>query len=113
MIYRYLSPVLPQVTNRLAARARGSFGERRNEVLTAYIQRALDGAHYEIIKDEEPYYGAVPELAGVWATGSTLEACRRNLADAIEDWLLFSLAKGLSIPDLDDLSIQIPKELAF
>ena len=67
-------------------------------MLTEYIQRAMDLAHYEIIDDEEPYYGVVPGLTGLWATGETLEACRRNLSLSLEDWLLFSLAKGLPIP---------------
>jgi predicted RNase H-like HicB family nuclease len=67
-------------------------------MLLHYIQAALDRANYELIEDEEPFYGEVPELAGVWATGITLEACRNNLAEAIEDWLLFSVAKGLPIP---------------
>jgi len=34
-----------------------------------------------------------------------VEACRRNLAQAVEDWLLFSVAKALPIPDLGDVSI--------
>jgi len=68
-------------------------------MLLQYIQAALDRAHYEMIEDDEPFYGEVPELSGVWATGPTLEECRRNLADAIEDWLLFSVARGL--PTLD------------
>ncbi len=34
-----------------------------------YIQTALECAHHEIIKDEEAFYGEVPLLAGVWATG--------------------------------------------
>jgi predicted RNase H-like HicB family nuclease len=38
-------------------------------MLLRYIQTALDRAHYEIIEDEEPYYGEVPELEGLWATG--------------------------------------------
>jgi predicted RNase H-like HicB family nuclease len=59
-------------------------------MLTQYLQAALDRARYEMIEDEEPYYGEVPELPGVWATGETLEACRRNLVSALEDWLLFS-----------------------
>ena len=67
-------------------------------MLLKYIQTALENAHYEMIKDEEPFYGEVPLLAGVWATGETLEECRRNLAEAIEDWVLFSVAKGLGIP---------------
>jgi predicted RNase H-like HicB family nuclease len=80
-------------------------------MLLAYIQTALDGAHYEIIEDEEPYYGEVPPLAGVWASGKTLEECRRNLAEAIEDWVLFSIAKGLPIPALGQVAIHLPERL--
>jgi predicted RNase H-like HicB family nuclease len=80
-------------------------------VLTQYIQRALDHAHYEMIQDTEPYYGEVPELKGVWATGATLEECRRRLADAIEDWLLFSIANRLPIPTLDDVAIELPQSV--
>jgi len=79
-------------------------------VLLRYIQAALEHAHYEIIEDVEPFYGEVPALAGVWATGKTLEECRRNLAEAIEDWLLFSIAKGLPIPSLGETSIRLPEK---
>lgn len=77
--------------------------------MTEYIERALEKAHYEIIQDEEPYYGEVPGLDGVWATGSSLETCRKNLSAAIEDWLFFSIAKGLAIPVLDGLTIKPPE----
>lgn len=81
-------------------------------MLTQYIQAAMDRAQYEMIDDEEPFYGEVPGLDGVWATGETLEACRRQLAEAIEDWLLFSLAKGLPIPALGNLAIRVPERIA-
>ena len=81
-------------------------------MLLQYIQTALECAHYEIIEDEEPFYGAVPPLAGVWATGKTLEECRRNLAEAIEDWVLFSIAKGLPIPALGQVAIHLPEKVA-
>jgi predicted RNase H-like HicB family nuclease len=80
-------------------------------MILSYIQAALDRAHYEMIKDEEPFYGEVPELDGVWATGHSLEECRRNLADAVEDGLLSSIAKGLPIPTLQGTSIQLPQRL--
>jgi len=76
-----------------------------------YIQTALECAHYEIIDDEEPFYGQVSPLAGIWATGKTLEECRRNLAEAIEDWVLFSIAKGLSIPALGQVAIHLPEKV--
>ena len=80
-------------------------------MLLQYIQTALECAHYEIIEDEEPFYGEVLPLAGVWATGKTLEECRRNLAEAIEDWVLFSIAKGLPIPALGQVAIHLPEKV--
>jgi hypothetical protein len=41
-------------------------------MLSAYLANALERAHYEIIDDEEPFYGEVPGLEGVWASGPTL-----------------------------------------
>jgi predicted RNase H-like HicB family nuclease len=80
-------------------------------MLLEYIQAALERAHYEIIQDEEPFYGEVPSLDGIWATGKTLEECRRNLAAAIEDWVLFSIAKGLSVPPLGSVTIRLPEKV--
>ena len=49
-------------------------------MLTEYIEEALKRAHYEIINDpDEPYYGEVPELPGVWANAKTLEIMPREL----------------------------------
>ena len=57
-------------------------------MIVQYIEAALSHARYEIIDDEEPYYGEVPDLAGVWATGKTLEECRKNLAEVIDGWIV-------------------------
>ena len=67
-------------------------------MLTEYLAAALDTAHFEIIEDDEPYYGQIPALQGVWATGKTLDECRRNLASALEDWVLSSIASGQDLP---------------
>ena len=81
-------------------------------MITEYIEAALARATYEIIQDEEPYYGEIPGLQGVWASGKTLEECRRNLAETVEDWVLLSIAKGLPIPTLGEASIRGPKKVA-
>lgn len=59
------------------------------KMLIEYIQTALEKARYEIIEDEETTYGEVLELEGVWATGNTLEECRRNLEEVIDEWIVF------------------------
>jgi len=80
-------------------------------MLSEYITKGLSKAHYEIIKDEEPYYGEIPELPGVWATGTTLEECRQNLTEVLEGWILVRVRKGFPIPELDKIGIVIPEEL--
>ena len=81
-------------------------------MLTDYLTAALESAHFEIIKDEEPYFGSIPALAGVWATGKTLEECRRNLASALEDWVLFSISQGLDLPAVNGTCLLVPKPIA-
>jgi len=79
-------------------------------MIIEYINAALERAKYEIIDDEEPFYAEVPELEGVWATGKTLEECRRNLAEVIEGWILLRIKKGLPLPRIGDKIIELPKE---
>ena len=75
-------------------------------MLTEYIDAALGRARYELIEDgETPYYGEVPELPGVWASGRTLEECRRELKDVVEGWILLSVKRSMHIPALGDVEI--------
>jgi predicted RNase H-like HicB family nuclease len=75
-------------------------------MLTEYIQEALKRAKYEIINDKEPYYAEIPDLKGVWATGNSLEECRKNLIEVIEGWLILSIKKDLPIPKLGNVTIE-------
>ena len=77
-------------------------------MILQYIEAALSRAKYEIIQDEEPYYGEVPELPGVWATGKTLEECRSHLIEVLEGWIIIRIRKGLPIPPLGDCTIEEP-----
>lgn len=83
-------------------------------MIVEYIQEALKRAKYELIDDkEEPYYGEVPELKGVWAQGRTLEECRENLADVIDGWIFVRLKKGFDIPSLGEREIQELEKIAI
>lgn len=80
-------------------------------MIAQYVEAALNRAKYEIIEDEEPYYGEIPELEGAWATGKTLEECRRNLAEVIDGWLVVRLRRGLDIPPIGEQRIEQLKTL--
>ncbi|KAF5437003.1 putative nuclease of the RNAse H fold, HicB family [Candidatus Methanophagaceae archaeon] len=75
-------------------------------MLTDYIEAVMSKARYEIIEDEEPYYGEVAELEGVWASGKTLEECRKNLAGVIDGWIIVKLRKGLPLPPIGAYKIE-------
>jgi predicted RNase H-like HicB family nuclease len=79
-------------------------------MIREYIDMALKHAHYEMIEDEDPFYGEVAELQGVWASGKTLEECRDRLADTIDGWILVRLSRGLPIPEIGGVRILPPKE---
>ena len=46
-------------------------------------------------------------LRGVIATGATLEACRSDLTEVIEEWVLVRVARGLPVPALDGATIRV------
>ncbi len=67
-------------------------------MLTDYIQAAMRKAQYEILLDGEGYFGKIPELQGVWANADTLEACREELQEVLEEWIMIGLKMGSPIP---------------
>ncbi|HEX4965939.1 MAG TPA: type II toxin-antitoxin system HicB family antitoxin [Thermoanaerobaculia bacterium] len=78
-------------------------------MLLDYLTAALERAVYEKIEDEEPYYGEIPGIQGVWATGKTLEECRRSLIQTLEDWIFFSIYRGRPIPPMGEIVIEFPR----
>jgi len=74
-------------------------------MLANYIDQAMEQAVYEIIEDEGTFWGEIPGLQGVWARYVTLEGCRRELREALSDWLALRLRLGLPIPILADIDL--------
>jgi predicted RNase H-like HicB family nuclease len=68
-------------------------------MLTEFIAKQLKRAHYKLLKDGA-YFGEIPGLKGVWANSKSLEVCRERLRSALEDWVLFKLKDGDTIPGL-------------
>ncbi len=74
-------------------------------MLTQYIRAAMQHAEYKVLPESGQYFGEIPGLQGVWATGATLEACRDELKEVLEEWLALSLSRNLPIPDIDGITI--------
>jgi predicted RNase H-like HicB family nuclease len=80
-------------------------------MLLEYINAALRHARYEILKDDGTYYGEIPACNGVYANAATLEACREELREVLEEWVLFRVHRHLSLPVIDGIELTI-KEVA-
>ena len=81
-------------------------------MLTKYLDAAMKHAHYEILSDDGTYYGEIPECRGVYANAPTLEECRSELAEVLEDWLLFSIHRNLPLPQIDGIDLTVKKGIA-
>ena len=74
-------------------------------MLATFIDKAMERAVYEIIEDEGTYWGEIPDLQGVWARHATLEGCRRELREALSDWIALRLRLGLFIPIVEGIDL--------
>jgi predicted RNase H-like HicB family nuclease len=72
-----------------------------------YLQKAMEAAHYQLLEDDEGFYGEIPGASGVWATGSTLEACRKELLEVLEEWVLVGIAMGHNLSEFDGVTIKV------
>jgi predicted RNase H-like HicB family nuclease len=76
-------------------------------VLTEYIQAAMKKADYEILPDDGSYYGKIPGFKGVWANAKTLEDCRNELKEVLEDWILISISQHLPLPVIEGIELKV------
>jgi predicted RNase H-like HicB family nuclease len=81
-------------------------------MLIRYIQIAMHQATYELLPDEGEFYGEIPGFQGVWATSPTLEACREELQDVLEGWIILGLRLKHPLPVLDNIDLNASHEVA-
>lgn len=74
-------------------------------MLTGYIEAAMRHARIERLPESGQYYGEIPETPGVWATGTTEDACRIELREVLEDWIVLGLARRMALPAIEGIDI--------
>lgn len=75
-------------------------------MITKYIEKALERAHYDALEDGS-FCATVRGLRGVIAIGRGVEECRRQLAEVVEQWILVRVAQGLDVPRLGGVVIKV------
>jgi predicted RNase H-like HicB family nuclease len=69
-------------------------------MLVEYIQKALEKAEYKKI-DDGSWFAEIPGFEGVWANGTKVEECRKELIEVLEEWLILKLRDGDPLPVLN------------
>jgi predicted RNase H-like HicB family nuclease len=80
-------------------------------MITTYLKAAMKMAKYEILQDDNTFYGEIPGFDGVYANADTLEVCRDELEEVLEEWILFRVSRNLPLPQVNGMELKI-KETA-
>lgn len=76
-------------------------------MLTPYIKAAMRQARYEIFPDDGSFYGEIPICPGVYANADSLEACREELQEVLEEWIMLRIHLQLALPVIDGIELAI------
>jgi predicted RNase H-like HicB family nuclease len=76
-------------------------------MLSRYLDAAMRLARYEILIDDQSYYGEIPGFQGVFSNAPTLEECRDQLREVLEEWVLLRLSRQLRLPAAAGISLSI------
>ena len=79
-------------------------------MLVEWLEAAMRGTQFELIENEPPWYGEIPECEGVWAVGDSAENCRIELASVLGGWLLLGLRMGDPIPVMGGIDLAMQNE---
>ena len=77
-------------------------------MLLEYTQKALLKAEYKKL-DDGSWLAELPGFEGVWANGNTVEKCRAELLEVLEEWLILKLRDNDPIPEIEGIDLKIKK----
>ncbi len=75
-------------------------------MITEYIQAALEISQYKKIEDGS-WFAEIPGFDGVWSNGRSVEECRKELVEVLEEWLILKIQDKDHIPVIKNIDLNI------
>lgn len=75
-----------------------------------YCEAALKRTQYKQLEDNS-WFAEIEGFEGVWGNGDTVEECRTDLLEVLEEWILLKLRDGDRLPIVDGLELKIIEEV--
>ncbi len=69
-------------------------------MVTNYIKTAMRLSKYEILLSDGTFYGEIPGFDGVFANAETREACRDQLQEVLEGWIMLRVSLQFPLPSV-------------
>jgi len=80
-------------------------------MLFEYIQKSLEKAQYKLL-DDGTWFAEIPGFEGVWANARTVEGCRNELREVLEEWLVLKIGDRDPIPEIEGVKIKVKEVVA-
>jgi len=80
-------------------------------MIAEYISAALKMAEYKRLEDGS-WFAEIPGFDGVWANGETVEICRSELSEVLEEWLILKIRDNDPLPVVNGRQIKIQEDAA-
>jgi len=75
--------------------------------LSGYISAAMARARYKLLRNGV-IFGTIPGFKGVWSEGKSLDLCRSELQEVLEDWIVLKLRDGDRLPMVGKQTLKVP-----
>jgi len=75
-------------------------------MLTEYLETAVGKAEYKRLEDHT-WFAEIPGFRGVWASAESVEDCRRELIEVLEEWILLKTRDHEDIPAIEGIDINV------
>ena len=70
------------------------------------MQKALEKAEYKKL-DNGTWFAEIPGFEGIWANAGSVEECRKELLEVLDEWLILKLRDGDPVPEIEGISLEI------
>jgi predicted RNase H-like HicB family nuclease len=74
-----------------------------------YVNAAMRRAKYELLPNDKTFFARIPGFQGVWANADTLEQCRTELQEVLEEWIMLRIADRLALPAAGKVRLDVAR----
>ncbi len=78
-------------------------------MITEYVKAALEKATYKRLEDDT-WFAEIEGFEGVWANAETVELCRSELMEVLEEWIVIKISDNDPLPVVNGFTVKIPQK---